>query len=139
MNPGCRSMLTVRNTGDSVVPWEFEQPAVNASAARAVNPNRNAFLMRPSPLRPEDPGRDEDQEFVVLLGPGLVLEQVPEDGDHVVLVLVVDLEDAADDRRAAVLDEDLAAVLADRQRHVLTEGEVQGDGRLALHDVDHQQ
>src|ERR1700693_4545461 len=84
------------------------------------------------PSRPNDPRRDEDQELVVLFRARLVAEQVsedrdlPETRDHVVLVLVVQLEDASDDRRAAVSHEDLALVLANRQGHVLAECEVQG-------------
>src|SRR5712691_2233145 len=101
-------MSTVMKTGDSVVPCLFVQPPANASAARAVIATRSVFLMSRSPLRPEDPRRDEYEQFVVLFGPGLVLEQVPEDRDlpeardHVVLVLVVDLEDASDDGRPAI-------------------------------------
>src|SRR6516164_8749399 len=60
-NPGCCSMLTVMKTGASVVPCLFVHPPANASAARAVHPTRIVFLMRPSPLRPEDPRRDEDE------------------------------------------------------------------------------
>src|ERR1017187_7188609 len=138
-NPGWRVMSMVRNTGASVSPCLFVQP-LTAIAASATEMQRTLFMafMRSTSLRPEDPGRDEDQQLVMLFGASRVTEQVPEDGDlpesrnHVVLILVVDLEDAADDRRAAVANENLAAVLANRQGHVLAERKVQGDGGLAL-------
>src|SRR5262249_58172660 len=84
----------------------------------------------------EDPGRDEDQQLVVFLGPGLVAEEIsqdrdlPEAGDHVVLVLVVDLEDAAYHRGPAVAHQDLALVLPHRQRDVLPDRQVPADGPL---------
>src|SRR5262249_18225089 len=53
--------------------------------------------------------------------------------------LVVDLEDAADDRRAAVADENAPPVLPDGQRNVSAKREVQSDCRLALLDVDIEQ
>src|SRR5437867_764745 len=100
--------------------------------------------VRPFPST-QNPGGDEDEQLIVLLGAGLVAEEVSENGDlpetrnHVVLVLVVDLEDAADDGRAAVANEDLPAVFADRQRDVVAERQVQRHRRPALPDGDVQE
>src|SRR5512141_3287014 len=111
-NPGCNSSVTVMNTGASVSPSLFVHAGATAITRRAVR-IRALFFMGSSSSSTENPGGDEDEQLVVLLGARLVAEQVSEDRDlpqtrdHVVLILVVDLEDAADDGRAAVANEDL--------------------------------
>src|SRR5438132_13343684 len=118
------------------------QPGANRTAAIGRRVIQAVFFMiLPSSL-PEYPGSNEDQQLIVLLCARLVAKQVAEDGDlpetrdHVVLILVVDLENAADDARASVAHEDLSLVLADRQRDVLADGEVQGHGRLPPRAID---
>src|SRR5262245_51991562 len=104
MNPGCSTRFAVRYTGASVSPCLFVQPAVDrtraaTTARRPLTENRSTVFIESTFSLLEDPGGDEDQQLVVLFGAGLVAEEVSEDGnlpearDHVVLVLVVDLED----------------------------------------------
>src|ERR1700730_10831450 len=138
-------MLTVMKMGASVSPCLFVQAEVRLSAARRATAKRALVFIQILPLRPKDSGSDKDEQLVVLLGPRLVPEEIPEDRnlpqtrDHVVLILVVDLEDAADHRRSTVLHQDLSAILADRQRNVLADRQVEGHGRLTLADVDRQE
>src|SRR5712692_11843096 len=101
MISGCCGRLTVMKTGASVSPCLFVQAEKSSAAARAIEIQSRFFMVLTFSL-PEDPGSDEDQQLIVFLGPALVLEEVaqdrnlPEAGDHVVLVLVVDAKDAAD-------------------------------------------
>src|SRR6266496_5095211 len=132
-------------TGASVSPSLFVQPGASARAAtRRIEIQAIFFMFSPSSL-PEDPGSNEDQQLIVLLGPRLVAEEVtqdrdlPETRDHVVLVLIVDLKDTADDARAPVAHEDVPPELADRQGYVLAVRQVQSTRRLPLRDVDGQQ
>ena len=74
------------------------RPTVGAADDAVVPADRDLLDLR----------RDEDQELVVLAAHGLVPEQVPERGSRLTygmrfwLSRLVEREDAADDRRAAV-------------------------------------
>src|SRR5437773_1229080 len=131
-------------TGDSLSPSLF----VHAGAApmtRTATAIR-IFVFMTCPLSsPKDPWGQEDEQLVVLFGSRLVAEEAPQNrdlpqsGDHVVLILIVDLEDPSDDGGASIPHEHLTAVLANRQRNVVAESEVQRDCRLTFLNDDVQQ
>src|SRR4030095_275470 len=81
MNPGCRSMLTVMKTGDSVSPCLFVHAVASANADARAIPVKNLVFILVLPLRPKDSGSDENQQLVVLLGSCLVAEQVSQHRD----------------------------------------------------------